>query len=308
VSAGSAVAREWALHLFQMTLQGSLVAALLLAFAAASPRSSPRFRSALLSIALAKFVVPPMLPFPTGVFSRFDASPRAFFSRCGVGACAAIALLHGTGFAVSLARLVAVRRRARGWVRRSRPLEGSAAGVSAAAGAWISEDVAVPCAVGGRILLPERLAAALVKGELEAVILHEREHLARRDPAMAAFEGFVAAFWWFHPIARVLLARRREIREERCDDAVLRRVSRDTYRRALVAAAAFAGAGRPAASVAATGPAAELARRLRRIADSSPRRRRRIAAAVAVAAATALLLPGVRPAAGPAFHAERTSR
>ena len=315
MSPGAAIVREWALHLFQMALQGTVVAAILLPAAAAARRSSPAFRSALLSIALAKFVLPPMLPFPTGVFSRFDAAPQAFFARCGVAACATIAVLHAAGCAASLARIAAVRRRTRAWVRRSRPFvaagTGAAARGSALPGPRLSRDTAVPCAVGGRrpaILLPERLAVALDEKELEAVIEHEREHLARRDSATSTFEAFVAAFWWFHPVVRRLVARRRELREERCDDAVVRRIPPDVYRRALVSAAAIAGSRRPEGGVAATGPAAELARRLRRIADPEPRRRPRVAARLAVVAAAALLLPGVRPAVGPAFPVERASR
>jgi beta-lactamase regulating signal transducer with metallopeptidase domain len=309
VSPAAAVAREWALHLFQMTIQGTFVAALLLAAAAAARRWSPRFRSALLAIALAKFVLPPMLPFPTGVFSRFDASPRTFFSRVSVEACAVIAAVHLAGAAVALARLALEGRRARGWVERSRVLSGTSA---ATAGVRISTEAPVPCAVGGSrpaILLPERLVAALSEDEIEAVILHEREHLERRDPAMNAFESIVAAFWWFHPIVRLLVARRREFREQRCDDAVSRRVHAPVYARALTTAAALAGIRRPVGTVAAAGPAEELERRVRRLFDPHrDRRRGLILSALALAAAAALFLPGVRPAMGPAVHAEKASR
>jgi beta-lactamase regulating signal transducer with metallopeptidase domain len=166
--------------------------------------------------------------------------------------------------------------------------------------------------VGGRrpaILIPDRVLSTFPAAELDAVIRHERAHLARRDPAMNAFESVVAAFWWFHPAVRTLVARRREIREERCDDAVLVRVPGDVYRRALLAAAALAGPPVPVAGVPATGPAASLARRIRRIADRRPAGRcARVAAVLAIATAAALLVPGVRPAAGHAFPVERASR
>jgi hypothetical protein len=309
VSPGAALVREWALHLFQMTIQGTLAAGILLAAASAARHSSPGFRSALLSVALAKFVLPPMLPFPTGVFSRFEAAPRAFFSRMGVGACAAIAVLHVAGGAVAFARFAAARRRARGWVLRSRPF---AAGTSWPAGTdvRISAEVPVPCAVGGRrpaILLPEALVATLGDEAIRSIVLHEAAHLARRDPATNAFESIVSAFWWFHPLVRTVVARRRETREERCDDAVVRVLPAGVYARALVAAAALAGGSRPAGTAAATGPARDLERRLRRLSRTG-RRRRPVLAVLALAAATAALLPGVNPPAGPAFHVGKSSR
>ncbi len=310
MSPGAVLVREWALHLFQMTIQGTLVSGILLTAASAARHSSPRFRSALLSIALAKFILPPMLPFPTGLFSRFEAAPRAFFSRMGVGACAAVAVLHVAGGAAALARLAAARRRARGWVVRSRPF---AAGTSESAGAdvRISAEVPVPCAVGGRrpaVLLPEALVGALGVAEIRSIVLHETVHLARRDPAMNAFESIVSAFWWFHPLVRAVVARRREAREERCDDSVVRALPADVYARALVAAA-LAGAGRPAGTAAATGPAEELDRRLRRLSRTERRfGRRPVLATLALAAATALLLPGVRPPAGAASHFGKTSK
>jgi len=311
LSPGAAIAREWALHLFQMAIQGTLVAAILLAASSAARRASPGFRSALLSIALAKFVLPPMLPFPTGVFSRFDAGPRAFFSRVGVGACAAIAVFHVAGCAIALARIAAARRRARGWVRRSRPWGAGTSG-SAGADVRISAEVPVPCAVGGRrpaVLLPESLVAALGDEEIRSIVLHEAVHLARRDPAANAFESLVSAFWWFHPLVRTVVARRREAREERCDDAVVRILPAGVYARALVAAAALAGVGRAAGTAAATGPAGALERRLDRLSRPGRRSGRRpVLAALALAAATAALLPGVRPAAGPALHVGKSSR
>ncbi|HWC64524.1 MAG TPA: M56 family metallopeptidase, partial [Thermoanaerobaculia bacterium] len=216
-------------------------------------------------------------------------------------------------FGISLARLAALRRRSRRWIRESVPFD--AAGARPHRGAVpetrVSAEVSVPCAIGGRrpvVLLPAGLADAISGPELEAVICHEREHLLRRDPARTAFESYVTAFWWFHPAVRVLVARRSAIREERCDDAVVRRFPGAVYGRALVAAARFAGPMRRSAIVAATGPARDLGRRLRRISDPRQTPPRRIAAALAVAAAAALLVPGVRPAVGPALPVERASR
>src|ERR1043165_5789970 len=100
MSALALLAREWALHVFDLTVQAILVAAALLAACAIARRSAPGFRSALLAVALAKFVIPPMLPFPTGIFSGFDAAPASFFERCGTAVCASIALLHLAGAAI----------------------------------------------------------------------------------------------------------------------------------------------------------------------------------------------------------------
>jgi len=160
-------AGEWTLHLIHLTAQGSVAAALVLSLAAMIPRSSPGLRGALLGVGLLKFVVPPMLPFPTGLFSRFGVAVPGLSAPGRAAALTAIAVLHVSGAAASFTRLAREAGRVRNIRRRSAAVEvpGLAeltrrAGVGRVPEVRVSSEVPVPCALGGRrpaILLPKLL-------------------------------------------------------------------------------------------------------------------------------------------------------
>ncbi|HET9793584.1 MAG TPA: M56 family metallopeptidase [Thermoanaerobaculia bacterium] len=311
MSAAAAFGAEWTLHLIHVTLQGSAAAAVLLAVAAVVRRRSPEFRSALLGVALLKFVVPPMLPFATGVFSRFTAVPGG---RLGAGAAAvfaAVAVLHASGAGVAFVRLARERGRVRRLRRDAVPAESPSLpdlarrfGLPYPPELLVSAEMPVPCAVGGvrpAILLPDAVFRSMPEPERDWILAHELAHLRRRDPGITAIESAVVALWWFNPLVRVLAAQRRERREESCDEEVLRRRGGDVraYGRALLSAAALAN-GRRNSAVAATGRRTDLERRLRRLVGGVSAVRRRPGPALAIAGAALLFLPGVRPGSRPA--------
>ncbi len=87
----------------------------------------------------------------------------------------------------------------------------------------------------GVLMIPAGLATRLTPREREAVLLHELVHLRRRDFAVNLLQRVVQAAYWFHPAAWLLGAELDRIREECCDEAVVRAVGRASdLARALV--------------------------------------------------------------------------
>lgn len=73
-----------------------------------------------------------------------------------------------------------------------------------------------------KILMPERLAAALPIEAMRAVILHEASHIRRRDLAAHAFQKLVEALFWWNPMVRWMAASLDVSREIACDIAASR--------------------------------------------------------------------------------------
>lgn len=99
-----------------------------------------------------------------------------------------------------------------------------------------------------RIIVSEGLAEQLDDRELEAVLIHERQHLREREPMVRAACEAAAQVLVFFPLARWWSRRRIEMAELRADQAALRRVGPRPVAAALFrlgstvpAAAAFAG-------------------------------------------------------------------
>jgi beta-lactamase regulating signal transducer with metallopeptidase domain len=258
-----------------------------------------------------------MLPLPTGIFSRWGVP----FVRLAAGTagdralgylCAAIVGIHFAGWATRTARLAAEHRRLSALRRRAARIRGGpvarlaheacrSAGLARLPEILVSRETGIPFAFGIRrpaICLPERLADTVSREHLALVLLHEALHLRRRDPVANVFDAFLSAFWWFHPGAALLARARRRIREERCDEAVLRVLpgAEAPYSRALVAVAAFASR-RPdgVLATAAADGTRHLARRLRDIARKRAAKRRRFLPALVLGASALILLPGVHP-------------
>jgi TonB family protein len=92
-----------------------------------------------------------------------------------------------------------------------------------AEGVLLSGDVAVPFTCGltrPRILLPAS-AITWTAATLQAVLLHERAHIRRRDLVTQAAAQMVACLWWFQPGVWLLRSRLRAESEFACDAEVL---------------------------------------------------------------------------------------
>src|SRR3989442_3321211 len=89
----------------------------------------------------------------------------------------------------------------------------------------ISQQTIEPGVWGGWrpvVLLPERMGEELDDAELEAVMMHEMIHVARRDNLIASVQRLLCCLLWFHPLVwlldRLLLVER----ERACDEEVMR--------------------------------------------------------------------------------------
>jgi hypothetical protein len=119
------------------------------------------------------------------------------------------------GAAVMLARLIAGTLHALALVHRA----------TADNGIFTSPDCAAPVTVGWLrpvILLPSNWRS-WPAAELDAVLIHEREHVHRRDPLTQWLALLNRAVFWFHPLAWRLERKLAELAEDACDAAVLRR-------------------------------------------------------------------------------------
>jgi|CXWL01.1.fsa_nt_gi beta-lactamase regulating signal transducer with metallopeptidase domain len=294
------LAGNWLPHLLQAAWQATAVALVVLLLLRVLHRASPRLRHALVLIALLKFVIPPMLPLPTGLFSAAPPAPSIASVRGVVIAAmqpealpivVAFMLLHLGGVVFFLARLVATA-----WSLRR--LCGRAA--IGPDGIVLSTEVLVPMTTGvfrPIVVLPKDLPARLTGRELQDVIAHEREHVRRRDVLLNWLQELVIALWWFHPLVHLLAAEARTLREECCDDALIGSGRCDSahYANTLLRAAVESLQPRAVAAAIAESPHA-LLRRVRRIADRRPGPSPHLGvSSVALIVLLALtLLPGLR--------------
>lgn len=84
---------------------------------------------------------------------------------------------------------------------------------------------------------------------LEAVLLHELAHVARRDYPAQIAARLACALYWFHPLAWIAAHRLRVEREHACDDVVVRGgADPSAYAEGLLAIARSLRAARPASA------------------------------------------------------------
>jgi GWxTD domain-containing protein len=91
--------------------------------------------------------------------------------------------------------------------------------------AYHSARCLVPLSVGlvsARVLLPLQ-SKAWPDDELEAVLVHELEHVRRRDPLVEWLVMLNRSIYWFHPLAWWLRHKLAALAELACDEAVLAR-------------------------------------------------------------------------------------
>jgi len=138
--------------------------------------------------------------------------------------------------------------------------------------------------------------------DLNRAMVHEMEHVIRRDWAMHCVARAVCGLYWFHPLVWMAW-RRLELEAERsCDDAVLARSEATAYANQLVALARrlSAAARSPLPAMASR---ADLASRVSAVLDGGQRRGRAgalcITAASVVAAALVVTVSPLRVVAAP---------
>lgn len=305
MSAFADIAGELAWHGWQASMAGLAA----LALAGLLGRRAPRAAALIISLALLKFIVPPLIRAPVAFgdtaamlvnpFVLVPAGQEAGGAMQLALAAAGVALIAIA--AVFAARVVVHLREVARVRREAAPADGDAAGALArvarrlglriAPVLLVSDEVEGPFATGvwrPAVVIPRALADGLDAPSLDAVLAHELLHHRRRDLPMAWCAAMATAVFWFSPVAWRLARRLAELREECCDADVVRYgfATPHGYANALLAAAA-APSGMAALAMRDRHP---LVRRLRRLlepaAPLSP-----AACAVIVALFAVLCLP-----------------
>jgi beta-lactamase regulating signal transducer with metallopeptidase domain len=225
-------------HLWQSTLFCGAIWLLTLALRG----NGAGVRHGLWVAATVKFLVPFSALFSLGALISFatptDAGPPTFGVDMAVAAPVispaislrdaardpAPALLIGLALAWFAGALLVAARWARAWwaaesiTRAARPAPGAPADVR------ITEadiEPAVARVIRPVVLLPAALLTRLEQSQLDAVIAHERAHIARRDNLFSHAQRLVETLFWFHPLVWWIGRRLVDERERACDERVL---------------------------------------------------------------------------------------
>jgi bla regulator protein blaR1 len=192
--------------------------------------------------------------------------------------------LQRTGIPAPELQAVAESLAARGRVRRS-------------AHTLLHEELAAPitCGITRPVIVMPREATEWTTEALERAIVHELEHVRRRDWPVQLFAHAVQAFYWFHPLVRVATRQLCVAAEQACDDAVLARYEGATYADQLVTLARHLAA-RPRLGVLGMAERSDLAARVHALLDASRARGRAgVLRSFAIGAAAALLVAAIAP-------------
>jgi beta-lactamase regulating signal transducer with metallopeptidase domain len=199
-------------------------------------------RHGLWVVAALKFLVPFSLLFSAGAFISFatpaDAGPPTFgvdmevatpvispaFSLREAARDPAPVLLIALTLAWFAGALLIAVRWLRAWwaaesiTRAARPAPGAPADVR------VTEadiEPAVARVIRPVVLLPAALLRRLAPSQLDAVIAHERAHIARHDNFFAHVQRLVETLFWFYPLVWWIGRRQVDERERACDERVL---------------------------------------------------------------------------------------
>lgn len=162
-----------------------------------------------------------------------------------------------------------------------------------------SRDLQSPMLIGivkPTILLPVGVENLLSHNELRSVLVHELQHVARRDLIVNFVESLLAAIYFFHP--GVWLARNvsRRLREEACDEGTVAVLDgqRREYGLGIVKVAELLTGQRQLSALSLLESKSQMKRRVMRILDPKLRAGRRLSwtAIFAVIALGAILIPG----------------
>ena len=155
------------------------------------------------------------------------------------------------------------------------------------------------------LIWPRGISARLSGQQIEAILVHELCHAARRDNLAAAAHAVVQALFWFHPVVWWIGARIVDERERACDEAVLQAGSaRDVYADSILKTCQYSVEAPVLCMAGVTGSA--LNKRMEQIMSSDARALNRTKKAIlAVAAFATVVIPiGIGLLHGPRVQAQ----
>ncbi len=135
-----------------------------------------------------------------------------------------------------------------------------------------SQDCTTPLVVGWWrpvILLPSRVLRELTDEELEAVLLHELNHIARRDALVNLMQAVLGSLYFFHPAVWWANRELRRLREDACDEMTVGALEgrRHAYGSALIKVSEILGYDGPPLALGIMETSHPAKRRLGRILD-----------------------------------------
>ena len=242
-----------------------------------------------------------MPTFSLAVLVAGDATPAAVSAEKVVLALlAAGAALRLAWLVVGLARLHALRRRARPLSPLPASVAAAARRTGTSAEVLVSDEVGSPVTLGWlrpAVLLPDAFAS-LDPAQQEAVACHELLHVRRRDGWALLLEEGARALLWAQPAAWALLSRISLSREQAVDRAVVESTrDRKAYLRALADLARLSLVS--PANALPFHTRSHLVRRVAHLTKEAPMSRRNLVLASAAAAALLLLVGAAGAAAFP---------
>jgi len=240
----------------------------------------------------------PIVIYPAGK-APVAPTPRYSTADLLLAAWAAVAALFLIPVAAGLWQIAKLRRTAVPWIAGQPMVDRLAreAGIERYVDLLLHEALPGPMTCGARrpaIVLPAD-APEWPREDVERAIVHELEHVRRRDWVTHCAARAICALYWFHPLAWMSWRQLELDAERACDDAVLAQSEATAYADQLVAVAQrlSAGARQPLLAMASR---TDLAARVNAVLDAS-RRRGRVgtrlvtAAAIAVAFVVAAVSP-----------------
>ncbi len=146
------------------------------------------------------------------------------------------------------------------------------------------------------VLLPERIGQHLAPGELGTVLVHEFQHVLRRDLVINFLTSLLVAVYWFHPAVWWAQWQLRRLRELACDEGTVAALvgARKDYAMGLVKVAEMVGGPRPTAAISFLERKSEMNTRVMKILDTRLRTGRQLSASALtlVLGLGLILLPG----------------
>ena len=119
------------------------------------------------------------------------------------------------------------------------------------------------------IILPTGLEKQLSGQELEAVLVHELQHVARHDAVVHLMQSLLGVVYFFHPLVWLANRRLNALREDACDEATVAVLEgqRRNYGAGIVKVAELMVGSAPRMSLGIVESGSQIKRRLRRILD-----------------------------------------